>query len=61
MVYKNTSVIPTGRKDIPLLDTRSGMVSGIITSAEGNSTNEAHLKLRRRFVEDVLVMMTNKN
>ena len=58
MVSKNISAIPTGRKDIPLWDTRSGMAFGIIMGAEGYSTNVAQ---RSFLVMDVFVMTTNKN
>ena len=58
MVHKIISVIPTGRKDIHLWDTRNGMVFGIIITAEGNSTN---VILRGCLVEDVDVMTKNKN
>lgn len=61
MDHKSISVIPTGRKDIPLWDTRNGMVFGIIITTEGNSTNVAQRRLRGRLAEAVIVMKTNKN
>lgn len=61
MVHKHFSVTYIGQEGIPLWDTRTGMVFGIIIIAEEDSITVARRRLRGWLASHVFVTKSYKN